>query len=216
MAFLDETGLSTLRTRLEAVYERRDLLIGCIFWWSGSLASIPTNARLCMGGSLSKSSYTTLWNKIGYTYGGSGDTFYLPDFRIDDTNSSESYSRFIRARFKDIGSGSSQITLADIKQIDAIRNIKGQFGIISSNPTRGAISYYGDKWTIGSGSQPSMRINSIFSANYNSYDNIDSGNTYLAVSDDGFNPMAGHAVATDNDGGIRPYNISMIPIIFVS
>ena len=30
------------------------------------------------------------------------------------------------------------------------------------------------------------------------------------------NPMAGHAVATDNDGGIRPYNISMIPIIIVS
>lgn len=30
------------------------------------------------------------------------------------------------------------------------------------------------------------------------------------------NPMAGHANATDSDGGIRPYNISMIPIIVVS
>ena len=36
---------------------------------------------LCEGATLSKSEYEELWNVIGYTYGGSGDNFQLPNYK---------------------------------------------------------------------------------------------------------------------------------------
>lgn len=52
---------------------------GAITQFAG--ASAPTGWLLCNGQSVSKSSYSALFNVIGYTYGGSGDTFNLPDLR---------------------------------------------------------------------------------------------------------------------------------------
>lgn len=52
---------------------------GAITQFAG--ASAPTGWLLCDGRAVSKSSYSALFNVIGYTYGGSGDTFNLPDLR---------------------------------------------------------------------------------------------------------------------------------------
>ena len=47
-----------------------------------TLSSIPPpNFLLCNGQSVSKTSYQNLFNVIGYSYGGSGDNFILPDFQ---------------------------------------------------------------------------------------------------------------------------------------
>jgi microcystin-dependent protein len=42
-------------------------------------ASAPTGFLLCNGSSVSTSTYTSLYSLIGYTYGGSGSTFNLPN-----------------------------------------------------------------------------------------------------------------------------------------
>jgi len=41
---------------------------------------IPNNYLLCDGSSISTTNYPDLFNLIGYTYGGSGNTFNLPNF----------------------------------------------------------------------------------------------------------------------------------------
>lgn len=52
---------------------------GAITQFAGT--SAPAGWLLCNGQSVSKSSYSALFSVIGYTYGGSGDTFNLPDLR---------------------------------------------------------------------------------------------------------------------------------------
>lgn len=186
--YLDETGLQTLRTRIEAVYRRRDDMIGTVMWWSGSISSIPSNAKICNGQSLSSTTYATLYARIGTTYGGDSTNFALPDLRT-----SSDYGRFVRARFKDIGSGEGQITLANITQADAIRNISGTFYGVNNGGVSGAFSNGGYSNIIRGG-------NGIGAMYY----------TFSA------NNGGGKGTATDSNGGIRPYNISMIPIIIVS
>jgi microcystin-dependent protein len=41
---------------------------------------VPNNYLLCDGSSISTTNYPDLFNLIGYTYGGSGNTFNLPNF----------------------------------------------------------------------------------------------------------------------------------------
>lgn len=53
--------------------------IGEIKLFSG--ATIPEGWLLCDGRELKVSAYFNLFSVIGYTYGGEGDTFYLPDLR---------------------------------------------------------------------------------------------------------------------------------------
>lgn len=53
-------------------------LAGSIKMWAS--ATPPDNWALCSGQSLNKNVYPTLFSRIGYTYGGSGDTFNLPNF----------------------------------------------------------------------------------------------------------------------------------------
>lgn len=52
---------------------------GVISQFAGTTA--PTGYLLCSGQSLSKTTYPSLHSVIGYTYGGSGDTFYLPNLK---------------------------------------------------------------------------------------------------------------------------------------
>lgn len=87
--------------------------VGMVIWWSGTLATIPSNAKVCNGQTLSSSAYPKLYSKIGTKYGGSSSNFALPDLRV---SSATSNGRFIRARFDD------NVTYQD----DAIRNIIGQ------------------------------------------------------------------------------------------
>lgn len=51
-------------------------------------SSIPAGALLCDGSSLSTTAYAHLFSAIGYTWGGSGANFNLPDLR----------GKFIRGR----------------------------------------------------------------------------------------------------------------------
>ena len=47
--------------------------------WSGGLANISSDWLIANGGSLQKALYLELFAVIGYTYGGSGDYFILPN-----------------------------------------------------------------------------------------------------------------------------------------
>jgi len=50
--------------------------------WPGATDTWPTaNWRQCNGAGLSTSTYSDLFNVIGYTYGGSGGTFNLPNLQ---------------------------------------------------------------------------------------------------------------------------------------
>ena len=42
--------------------------------------TVPNGWLLCNGASLAKASYPDLFTAIGYTWGGNGDTFYLPNY----------------------------------------------------------------------------------------------------------------------------------------
>jgi hypothetical protein len=53
--------------------------IGLIESFAGS--TVPNGYLPCDGRDLKKDAYPALFNKIGYTYGGAGDTFRLPDLR---------------------------------------------------------------------------------------------------------------------------------------
>tara|TARA_B100001094_G_scaffold130313_1_gene126177 strand:+ start:15777 stop:19094 length:3318 start_codon:yes stop_codon:yes gene_type:complete len=55
--------------------------IGQIVAWSGSATAVPQGYFLCSGTSLNTTTYAALFNIIGYTHGGSGSTFNLPDLR---------------------------------------------------------------------------------------------------------------------------------------
>jgi microcystin-dependent protein len=54
-------------------------IAGAITMWP--TASAPTGYLLCNGASVSTSTYATLFSVIGYTFGGSGASFTLPDYR---------------------------------------------------------------------------------------------------------------------------------------
>jgi microcystin-dependent protein len=43
--------------------------------------TVPTGWLLCDGASIARAIYLNLYNAIGYTYGGSGDNFNVPDIR---------------------------------------------------------------------------------------------------------------------------------------
>jgi len=194
MAFLDETGLTEVRTKIEAVYRRRDDMIGTVMWWSGSISSIPSNAKICNGQSLSSTTYATLYARIGTTYGGDSTNFALPDLRT-----SSDYGRFVRARFKDIGSGEGQITLANITQEDAIRNITGTTG--------------NDNLFLTAFAQTPSSTGAIYTNKPVSQANwqgasVGGGYSHQILFDSSL------VVPTSTEN--RPYNISMIPIIIVS
>lgn len=53
--------------------------VGSIVYFAANAA--PVGWFACNGASLSRTIYTDLFNAIGYTFGGAGDTFNLPDLR---------------------------------------------------------------------------------------------------------------------------------------
>lgn len=156
---------------------------GTVIWYSGK--SLPSGYLVCNGQSLNKTTYANLFNAIGYTYGGSGNNFNVP-------NLSDGNGRFIRA--------TTDFSKVGTKQDDAIRNITGRTSTGSSNTnyngTAGAF-YQGStkESSIGSLSDWGSRYTYRFDANS---DNRSMGN-----------PMAGHA----NGADIHPYNISLVPLI---
>lgn len=55
--------------------------IGVVKEWAGLITKVPSDYLPCDGRSLSKNEYPELFDAIGFTYGGLGEEFKLPDFR---------------------------------------------------------------------------------------------------------------------------------------
>lgn len=53
--------------------------IGEVWVWAGALASTPARNVVCQGQSLATADFPDLFTAIGYTFGGSGANFSLPD-----------------------------------------------------------------------------------------------------------------------------------------
>lgn len=61
---------------------RKDMYqIGTLVMWGGSVYTPPTGWLICDGSSLSTSEYANLFSVIGYTFGGSGSVFNLPNMK---------------------------------------------------------------------------------------------------------------------------------------
>lgn len=58
---------------------RPEVPTGVLYPYAG--ASAPSGYLLCQGQSVSTTTYAALFSVIGYTYGGSGGSFNLPDLR---------------------------------------------------------------------------------------------------------------------------------------
>ena len=157
---------------------------GTVIWFSGK--TLPSGYLVCNGQSLKKATYANLFNAIGYTYGGSGDNFNVP-------NLSDGNGRFIRA--------TTDFSKVGTKQDDAIRNITGRGGIGSYKVndsmvhgifyTKTAGGYH--RYSAGESTTTEPQIFVDVNRDTNSYGN----------------PMAGHA----NGADIHPYNISLVPLI---
>jgi microcystin-dependent protein len=57
------------------------LPVGTIIAWGGQTDSIPKNWIICNGRAMKKTAFKDLFAALDYSWGGSGDTFYLPDLR---------------------------------------------------------------------------------------------------------------------------------------
>ena len=118
---VDESKIYVTEERLESHNEdpnaHKDLLeklpsgvpVGTIIPWAGTTP--PPGFMICNGASLFTTTYSGLFNAIGYTWGGSGNVFNIPDF--------VSAARFLRSQ----GNGLSVGDLQD----DAVMNIIGSF-----------------------------------------------------------------------------------------
>ena len=83
----DTTNYPLSPLDLNSIFKRKVILpIGTITICASS--TIPTDYLLCNGQALSTTNYSDLFNLIGYTYGGSGTTFNIPNF---NTNQSMPY-----------------------------------------------------------------------------------------------------------------------------
>ena len=72
-------GTSTTQVATTAYVLQNGVPTGAVFWFGASTA--PSGFLICNGASLSTTTYAALFAIIGYTYGGSGGSFYLPDLR---------------------------------------------------------------------------------------------------------------------------------------
>lgn len=117
---------------------------GTIKMYGGATA--PSGYLFCRGQSVAKVTYPELFSAIGYTYGGSGDVFNLPDFR----------GTF--ARGLDAGAGRDPNRKLGTMQEDGVPNITGNYNgtslidgpgdynsMIREVKTSGALYYPEDK-----------------------------------------------------------------------
>lgn len=72
-------GDAYLQSQVNDLKQTLGIPVGSIVYYAAN--AIPTGYLMCDGSSISKMTYPMLFNKIGYTYGGSGNNFKLPDLR---------------------------------------------------------------------------------------------------------------------------------------
>lgn len=81
--YLDKEGLSKLWSRIKKYIANKDIRtstpVGGSIDWYGLEDTIPSDWMREDGRSLKKSEYPELFTIIGYTYGGSGDNFNIPN-----------------------------------------------------------------------------------------------------------------------------------------
>lgn len=81
--YLDKEGLSKLWSRIKKYIANKDIRtatpVGGSIDWYGPENTIPSDWMREDGRSLKKSEYPDLFAIIGYTYGGSGDNFNIPN-----------------------------------------------------------------------------------------------------------------------------------------
>lgn len=82
---LGESGLDYTITKVKEYLADKDIRtsvpVGGSITWYGPESTIPDDYMREDGRSLNKNEYLDLFNIIGYTYGGSGDSFNIPDSR---------------------------------------------------------------------------------------------------------------------------------------
>ena len=170
---------------------QRRLPAGTILWFAGKSTAKPAYCLICDGSAVSRTSYADLFAAIGTLYGaGDGSTtFNLPN--LMDAGDDGDLGYFIRAAVNDDAVGT--------KQADAIRNITGStthsvYGEPSTTYSYGSlyISKDGQSKFSNEGWEAKLKLH--FDANN---------------GEPSTNPMSGHAAGED----IRPYNISLIPMI---
>jgi microcystin-dependent protein len=72
-------NLKTLRTDVDALVLGDTIPIGSIYTYSATTA--PTDYFNCDGSSLNKVTYSELFDVVGFTFGGTGNTYSLPDLK---------------------------------------------------------------------------------------------------------------------------------------
>ena len=111
--------------------------------------TVPKGWLLCNGASLAKASYPDLFTAIGYTWGGSGNTFYLPNYNgrhILGTTYANNVGSTVSAGLPDITGG------AFFYGVEIIEDTYGAFGANMSKTH----NYSGH--TVGDKSWPELRI----------------------------------------------------------
>ena len=104
--------------------------------------TVPDGWLLCNGASLAKASYPDLFAAIGYTWGGSGNTFYLPNYNgrhILGTTYANDVGSTVSAGLPDITGG------AFFYGVEAIEDTYGAFGANMSKTHNYAGHTVGDK-----------------------------------------------------------------------
>lgn len=86
------TSTATASATLQKI-SRKDFLIdvsfpGVIYPYAGSSLTVPTGWLMCDGVGYTTSTYSDLFGVIGYTYGGSGSTFNVPNMTNSTTATS--------------------------------------------------------------------------------------------------------------------------------
>ena len=112
-----------------ALYAGNGVPAGTVIAYAGK--GVPDGYLLCNGDSVDKDRYPALFAAIEYTYGGSGTSFWLPDFRgMFLRGAGEQELTF---NYPNVGNVTTkyQATLGQ-RQGDAIRNITGVSGNIGS------------------------------------------------------------------------------------
>ena len=169
-----EKLVASLIAQLNQIKQER---VGMIEAYAGS--EIPDTYLACDGSSVSVSQYPTLFQKIGYLYGGSGDTFKLPDLRGQflrgwnandatkpDTGRALGSSQGFATSMTGVSASTNRVSDSSIKATDTVNSYgvstggrswtssRGNIGIPSI--WQGSMANDGGTYAWGSGNTPNL------------------------------------------------------------
>ncbi len=165
---------------------------------------------LCNGRALSVSEYGILFNVVGYTFGGSGDTFYLPDV----SGVVPGVAGPTHAIGTQVGTETHTLTIAEMPghthgAVDVSGNTNGSgFTGISGEHVHNIVTQ-NDDFNFSSGNWPSNT--SPQAGMFSAGSAKDSG---LMSWPNGTNAVGAHAHAVGSTGGSQPHN-NMQPTYFI-